>query len=214
MMFKLIYKELYLAAHPTLFAFMFLGTLIIIPSYPYCTVFLFGCLGPFISFYYARETNDTFYTATLPLQKRDVVKGKCLMVIISQMAILLISVPFAILRLYILPEGNPLGMEANVLFYVFGLSYFAVFNLIFLISYYKTAYKVGKAFILAIIPAFMVGIAMEALSYIPDTKWLDSTDAAMMVCQLPALGIGLVVYIGSMMIAYQISARRFEQVDL
>ena len=213
-MFKLIFKEMRLAAHPTLFAFMLLGALIIIPSYPYCIVFLFGCLGPFISFYYARETNDAFYTATLPLQKRDVVKGKCLMVVISQIGMLLISVPFAILRLYILPNGNPLGMEANVLFYAFGLLYFAVFNMIFLTSYYKTAYKVGKAFLLGIIPAFIVGIAMEALAYIPATKWLDSTDPALMVGQLPLLGIGLALYIGSILIAHQISALRFERVDL
>ena len=189
-MFKLIFKELRLAAHPTLFAFMLLGALIIIPSYPYSIVFMFGCLGPFISFYYARETNDAFYTATLPLQKRDVVKGKCLMVMISQIGMLLISVPFAILRLYILPDGNPLGMEANILFYGFGLLYFGLFNLIFLISYYKTAYKVGKAFIAAIIPAFIIGLVMEALAYIPATKFLDTTDAAIMVRQLPILGIG------------------------
>ena len=213
-MFNLIFKEMRLAAHPTLFAFMLLGALIIIPSYPYCIVFLFGCLGPFISFYYARETNDTFYTAILPLQKRDVVKGKCVMVMVSQLGMLLISIPFAILRLYILPDGNPIGMEANVLFYGFGFFYFAVFNIIFLTSYYKTAYKVGKAFILAIIPAFMTGIIMEALSYIPATKWLDSTDTAIVVRQLPILGIALVVYIGTMMIAYRISAERFERVDL
>ena len=68
-MFNLVYKEFRLAAHPTLFTFMLMGLLIIIPNYPYCTVFMFGCLGPFISFYYARETNDTFYTAALPIQK-------------------------------------------------------------------------------------------------------------------------------------------------
>lgn len=136
------------------------------------------------------------------------------MILVSQLGMLLISVPFAILRLYILPDGNPLGMEANVTFYGFGVLYFAVFNLIFLISYYKTAYKVGKAFILASIPAFLIGIAMEALSYIPATKWLDSTDAALMVRQLPILGIGLAVYVGTIIMAYQISAARFERVDL
>lgn len=213
-MLNLIYKELRLAAHPTLFAFMLLGGLIIIPSYPYSVVFMFGCLGPFISLYYARETNDIFYTATLPLQKRDVVKSKCLMLVIAQFGMLLISIPFAVLRVYILPDGNPIGMEANVLFYGFGLLYFSIFNVIFLISYFKTAYKVGKAFMIAIVPAFMLGLAMEALAYIPNTMWLDSTIAAIMVQQLPILGIGLVVYIATMVIAYRLSALRFERVDL
>lgn len=213
-MFNLIYKEFRLAAHPTLFVFMLLGALITIPYYPYCIVFMFGCMGPFITFFYARETNDIFYTATLPIQKLDVVKGKFLLTVISQLGMLIISVPFAILRLYILPDGNPLGMEANVTFYGFGLLFFAVFNLIFLTSFFRTAYKVGKAFILGIIPSMIIGVVMEALSYIPATKWLDSTSLDMMIKQLPILGIGIIAYIGCTVISYQISAKRFQRVDL
>ena len=70
---KLLYKELSLAAHPSLYAFMLLGCLVLIPVYPYTVIFMFGCLAPFITFMFARENNDAWYTATLPIQKKEIV---------------------------------------------------------------------------------------------------------------------------------------------
>lgn len=75
-MMKLLYKELRLTAHPSSIAFAFLGCLVIVPAYPYSAIFLFGCLAPYITFVNARETNDAWYTAVLPVTKRESVKGK------------------------------------------------------------------------------------------------------------------------------------------
>ena len=152
-MFNLLYKELRLATHPNLYIFTLLGALVIIPAYPYGMVFIFGCLGPYISFMYGRETNDIYYTSLLPVKKKDTVKAKVLLIVLAQMTQLLISLPFAVLRLYVLPDGNPAGIEANLAYYGFGFIIYAIFDLIFLTQFFKTAYKVGKAFILAIIPA-------------------------------------------------------------
>ena len=91
MMFNLLYKELRLAAHPNLFIFTCLGVLVIVPAYPYGMIFIFGCLAPFITFMYGRETNDIYYTALLPVKKRDTVKAKCLLLVLAQMTQLLIS---------------------------------------------------------------------------------------------------------------------------
>ena len=44
-MSELLYKELRLAAHPSLYVFMCMGALLLIPAYPYSVVFFFGCLG-------------------------------------------------------------------------------------------------------------------------------------------------------------------------
>ncbi|WP_442920082.1 ABC-2 transporter permease [Merdimonas faecis] len=74
---KLLYKELMLAAHPTSLVFACLGCLVVVPAYPYTVIFMFGCLAPYITFLYARETNDAWYSAILPITKRESVKGKC-----------------------------------------------------------------------------------------------------------------------------------------
>ena len=90
---KLLYKELALAAHPTSIIFAFLGCLVIVPAYPYTVIFMFGCLAPYLTFLYARETNDQWYTAILKKKKRESVQGKCMLVISIQLFQLLIAVP-------------------------------------------------------------------------------------------------------------------------
>ena len=120
-MTNLLYKELRLAAHPNLFIFMLMGALLLVPDYPFGVVFLFGVLGPYITFFYDRETRDTYFTVLLPVQKRDVVKGKCLLICFAQLGQLLISIPFAVLRQVIYADGNSVGIDANVAYYGFGL---------------------------------------------------------------------------------------------
>lgn len=213
-MFNLLYKELRLAAHPNLFVFTALGALVIVPAYPYGMVFLFGCLAPYITFMYGRETNDIYYTALLPVKKRDTVKAKCLLLVLAQVTQLLISLPFAFLRVHVLPNGNPAGIEANVAFYGFGFMIYAIFNMIFLPQFFKTAFKVGKAFLLAIIPATLAVIAMEVLVHFPMFAWLDSVAPSDMLRQLPILIIGVVVYVAGILFSYRLSASRFERVDL
>lgn len=213
-MYNLLYKELRLAAHPNLFVFTLMGVLVIVPAYPYGMVFLFGCLAPYITFMYGRETNDIYYTALLPVKKRDIVKSKCFLLVVAQMAQVLISLPFAFLRLSILPNGNPAGIEANVAYYGFGLLVYAVFNFIFLTQFFKTAYKAGKAFLFAVIPATIIVIAMEAIVHFPGFAWLDSVSADIQLRQLPILAAGIVMYIASALLGYRISAKEFEFVDL
>lgn len=214
MISNLLYKELRLAAHPNLYIFTLLGVLVIVPAYPYGMVFLFGCLAPYLTFMYGRETNDIYYTALLPVQKRDTVKAKCLLMVLAQMTQLLISLPFAVLRVHVLPNGNPVGIEANMAYYGFGLMIYAVFNVILLTQFFKTAYKVDMAFLLAIIPASIAVIIMEVIVHFPGVEWLDSVAPDMMLRQLPILAVGIIVYSIGMLTAYRVSAKRFEQVDL
>lgn len=213
-MFNLLYKEFRLCAHPTLYVFMLLGSLILIPSYPYGIVFFFGCLAPFITFYNARENQDAFYTALLPVRKKDIVKSKCILVVIVELGQLIISLPFAYLRTFLLPDGNPVGIEANLAYYGFGLIVYAVFNLIFFTEFYKTAYKVGKAFLYGIIPAMIIVVIMEILTYVTATQWVDSMEPEMMIKQVPILVVGAIIYIAFTFLACNIASKRFERVDL
>ena len=140
-MSELLYKELRLAAHPSLYVFMCMGALLLIPAYPYSVVFFFGCLGLFQSFMFDRETRDVFYTALLPRPKRDIVKGKLLLAVFSQLVQLTLSLPFALLRTLYLPEGNPAGMEPNIAWYGFGLMVYGIFDLVYFTQFYKPPTK-------------------------------------------------------------------------
>lgn len=161
----LLYKEMRLVAHPTSIVFAFLGCLVLVPSYPYSVIFMFGCLAPYITFLNARETNDVWYTAVLPVTKRESVLGKCLLVVFFQLFQLLFSIPFALLRNTMNIANNPVGLDATVAWYGFGFILYAVFDLVFLTAFYKSGYKVGKSFILAAIPmVFLMVVDHVALS--------------------------------------------------
>lgn len=128
---KLLYKEWVLAAHPTLFIFPLLGCLTIVPAYPGTVIFMFGCLAPFVTFTFARENNDAWYTATLPVTKREIVLAKWLLILTVQLSQLVISIPFAILRGTLNIGNNPVGMDPTIAWYGCGLILFAVFDVIF-----------------------------------------------------------------------------------
>lgn len=214
MLKTLIYKELFLTSQIPMFIFMAFGAILLIPAYPYYVIFFFGCLGLFFTFQSARENKDTFYTAALPISKSNVVKARCLLVVIVQIGQILISIPFAVLRIYITPGGNVAGIEANPAFYGFVLIMLALFNAVFMINFYKTAYYVGRSFLIAMVPLWIYIIIMEALVHFPTFRFLDTVDPHMMVAQLPILGAGILIYIVGMVITFKISSSEFDKVDL
>lgn len=213
-MTTLLYKELRLVAHPTSIVFAFLGCLVLVPAYPYSVIFMFGCLAPYLTFLNARETNDAWYTAILPVTKRQSVRGKCLLTVSFQLFQLLISIPFAVLRNALHIANNPVGLDATIAWYGFGLIVYAVFDLIFLSTFYQSGYKAGKAFILAAIPMVILMIAVEATARIPFLTWLDSIQSEKLLRQLPILVVGIICYAVLLSLAYRISVKHFDQVDL
>lgn len=213
-MFDLLQKELRLAVHPSLYIFIFLGALVLVPAYPYGVVFFFAMLGIFQSMMYARETRDIYFTALLPVRKRDAVKAKLLLAAFAQLTQLLISVPFAFLRTLYMSKGNPVGIEANVAYYGFGLMIFGVFNLVFFTRFFKTACKAGTAFLIALIPSAICIFAMEAIVHFPGMEWLDGVSPELLLRQIPVLLAGLVIYAVAWLLAYKAGAQRFSQVDL
>lgn len=213
-MTTLLHKEMRLVAHPTSIVFAFLGCLVLVPSYPYSVIFMFGCLAPYITFLNARETNDAWYTAVLPVTKRESVLGKCLLVVFFQLFQLLFSVPFALLRNFLNIANNPVGLDATVAWYGFGFIVYAVFDFIFLTTFYKSGYKVGKSFVFAAIFMVLLMVSVEATAHIPALVWMDSCQPENLLMQLPILVVGIICYGVLITLAYRISARRYENVDL
>ena len=211
---NLFYKDWMLALHPTAAVFTMLGCLVIVPAYPYTMIFMFACLGPYLSFLYSRETNDNWYSAILPVTKKQIVLSKCLFVASLQLGQLFISVPFVFLRSFLNIPNNPVGIDATIAWYGFGLILFSLFDLIFLPSYYRSGYQAGKAFLLSCPAALIVMIFTEASVHLSSFSWLDSSSPQDFVRQLPILLLGLILYPLCMFFAFRISARRFENVDL
>ena len=211
---KLLFKELVLAAHPTLFIFALLGALVIVPAYPYTVVFLFGCLAPYITCTYGRETNDIWYTAILPVTKRDIVSGRLLLTVCAQLCQLTVALVTALLRSVLGIPNNPVGIDPTVAWFGFGLMIYGLFDLVFFTSFYKTGVKTGKAFVLAAIPMAVLMIVAEGSVHLDTLAYLDSNAAQDLLRQLPVLLFGVACFALCLLLARRIAQRRFEQVDL
>ena len=105
-------------------------------------------------------------------------------------------------------------MDATVGWYGFGFIIFSVFDLVFFPTYYKSGYKAGKAFLLAMIPVALLMACTEGIIYVPHLSWLDSSDPESLLRQLPVLGAGILIYVVSVFSAYHIAVKRYENVNL
>lgn len=211
---QLLYKELVLAAHPTHLVFACMGALVLVPAYPFSVIFMFGCLGPYITLQYGRETGDARFTALLPVARCDVVRGKFLLIACLQLFQLALSVPFACLRGALGMGGNPVGLDATVAWYGMGLMLYAVFDAIFLPVYYHTACKVGRAFLVAALPMVLMMAGIESVAHIPALAWMDGTEPGELRRQIPIFLLGVLAYGGALSLAYRRSVQNFSRVDL
>lgn len=213
----LLYKELRLAKHPTMFLFLLFSAMLLIPSYPYYVAFIYTCLSVFFVFLQGRENNDLSFTALLPVRKRDIVRARCLLVVLMQLAQVLVSLPCAIVGARINPlGGNAAGIEANAAFFGLVLVMYALFNLLFLPAFYRTGYRVGRAFLFAGASVLVYIVAAELLvQCVPVLKAsLDTFDPATRGTRLFVLLLGAGLYAAGNLLACRLSERRFARVDL
>jgi len=213
---NLLYKEFRLAMHPTSIIFLSLSAMMLIPNYPYYVTFFYTTLAIYFTCLSGRENHDIFYTMTLPIRKKEIVKSRFIYVIILELAQIIVAIPFAIIRSsYSLP-GNLVGIDANIAFFGFSFIMLGLFNLVFFTKYYANTDKVGSSFLLGSITIVMYIILMEAsVQVVPFMKnIIDTKDPEFLIYKLFVLAAGIVLYIVMTFISYQKSVRSFESLDL
>lgn len=215
---RLVKKEFTLAAAPLTYVFLAFALMTMIPGYPVLMCGFFICLGILYTFQFSREYNDVLYTALLPVRKRDVVRARYFFVVCIQLAGVLFCALLTLLRMTALKEAsvyrtNPL-MNANPAFLGYMLVIMALFNILFLGGFYKTAYYYGKPFVLFCAAAFAVVVLGETLHHIPGMEWLNAVSGDGVLRQIMVLLGGAAVYAAGTMLSLNRSERRFEELDL
>lgn len=217
-MFNLLRKEMKLSASFISYLFILFGLMFLIPGYPIlCSVF-FVTLGIFQSYQNARETNDILFSVLLPVEKKEVVKGKYLFTCFIELCSILLMIISVILRMTVFAEDvtyrKNMLMNANLFALGVAFSIFGVFHIIFIRGFFKTAYKFAKPFGLYIMAVFlMIGMA-ETLHHIPGLKVLNAFGFKYLDIQIGLFLIGLVMYVLLTMISYRSACKSFEKIDL
>ena len=215
---ELLKKEICLTASPLSYFFLAFSFMALIPNYPILVGSFFVCLGIFYSFQFAREYNDILFTALLPVAKRDVVRAKYGFCLGIQLLSLLLSALCCLLRMTLWQKaaayaGNTL-MQANLAYLGYALLLFALFNLIFLGGFFKTAYYIGKPFVYFCVAAFLLIAVAETLHHLPGLSALNSLDSQNVAPQLAVLLIGLLFYVLISLLSCKSAQNRFQQIDL
>lgn len=207
-----------LSASVLSYLFIAFGLMFFVPGYPILCGVFFVTLGLFHSFQTAREANDIVFSALLPIAKKDVVKGKFLFVCLIELCSAVLMALAVIVRMTALSEAavyrNNAMMNANLFalgaaFFIFGL-----FNLLFVAGFFKTAYKFGRPFVVYIIVAFLAVAVFEALHHVPGLEKVNAFGTDHLGLQLGLLCGGLALYVLMTLLAYRLSRKRFERIDL
>ena len=201
--------------HPMTLIFCLFGIMVLIPNYPYTVIFFYVMLGIFFTFLNIREQKDIYYSALLPVPKRDTVKAGCAFVVIIQALSLVVLIPCSLLAAHLQPgKDNLVGLDPNAALLTAGFLLYAVFNAVFLPSFYANGYKVGIAFLKAVIPTTLVMMVLEALPHFPALTWLDDMDAATQVRLLPYFVAAVLLYGIGTVLTFRRAAAQYEKVDL
>lgn len=214
---KLLFKEMKLSANPLSYWFIAFSAMTMIPKYPILVGSFFICLGIFHTFQQAREYDDITYTLMLPVKKQDVITAKYLFVLFIELISFIFCTFLTIIRVKFLGNAAPYVtnqlMNANAAYLAYVMLVFAAFNSIFLGGFFKTAYKLGKPFILFCIAGFIIITVGEVLHHIPG---LESLNAPSYVStpQLVIFAIGITVFLLCTWLSCQKAKKDFEKIDL
>lgn len=227
-MSKLLYKNFKLCFIPLILAFYAFVLMLLIPNYLYLVPCFFTTNAIFYMFQRCVLNNDALYTAFLPVSKRDAVRAMFLFVIMIEIVMLALYVPMIFLNRVAVSTPNSAGADASITLIGMGFCLFSIFNLIFLPSFYRTAYKAGRSFVASSIGVFAFifisegfFIASNALkersgffNWIASELdcWPETTEA--LTAQLAVLGAGIAVFALLTLIALKRSEKAFEKVDL
>ncbi len=213
---KLIAKELKLNVKWPVYLFCLLGTMVLIPNYVIIVGMGYTIMQIFTYLQIARENLSQEFNSTLPVKRSHIVASVVFVVTLFQMmtfAVAAICVPFAKL---ISPNGNVAGMDANIAFLGISLLCFAVFNAIFVPSYFKTGYKFGIPLLLGL-AGFVVtyGICETLVQAVPAlTPIFDSYSTDGIWYRVGLLLVGIATYITCTVFATKSAVKKFEKVSL
>lgn len=209
-------KELLLSASPYVYFFALLGALTIIPSYPAIVGIGYFMLAVFTADGIRRSNRDVEFTATLPIERKDVVTGRMLfLAVIEALFFATSGIAAAVADFVISPAGNPVGLDPNLAFFGVALIGTGAFNAIYLAGFFKTGYKAGVPIIKGLIAFLLVYAVVEGLCFVPQIKSvLDGIGGAYLWVRAIVFAVGAAAYVGLSAIGVAVARKRFEKVSL
>lgn len=217
-MYNLVMKDLKLGVNPWFFILpLFTGALMLIPGWIYFLVPLYFCWITVPNTFGGFKTqNDLMFSTMMPVTKKDIVKARITVIVILELMHLFVAMIFSLFTFRLYPHLNYYFFAPHSGFWGLCFVMLAIFNIVLLSMYYKTAYKYGAATTASTTAAMLfagvaqwVGIQSPWVNDIFYGSGADNT-----ALQLSILIVGIVIFIAFTLIAYRIAVRRFLKVEI
>jgi ABC-2 type transport system permease protein len=217
-MYNLLMKELKLGVSPIFYVLPFLtGALMLVPAWLYFVVMLYFCAITIPNIFGGyKSQNDLIFSIMMPVTKKDIVKAKVVVIIILELLHIVTAMIYGMISTHLYPNLIYFFFGPSIGFWGLCFVMLAIFNIIFIPMYYKTAYKYGAPTIAAITGAML---------FAGDAEWLGiknsivfdlfkGTGADNMAIQISILMAGIAIFAIFTIIAYTIAIKLFEKVDI
>ncbi|RUS49215.1 ABC-2 transporter permease [Cohnella sp. AR92] len=217
-MYNLVWKDLKLGINPAFLLFpLVLNALMLIPGWIYFIVPMYFCWITMPNIFGGfRAQNDLMFTAMMPVTKKDIVKARVSVIVIMELLHLVTAMIYGIFTLRLYPNLTYYFFAPHMGFWGLCFVMLAIYNLVFIPLFYKTAYKFGGAMCASITAAMLfagvaqwVGIQSPRVNDIFNGSGADHT-----ALQLSLLIAGIAIFIAFTLIAYRIGAKRFLKVEI
>jgi ABC-2 type transport system permease protein len=217
-MVNLLIKELKIGVNPFFYALPFLtGALMLIPGWLYFLVIFYFCFLTIPNMFGGyKSQNDLMFTSMLPVTKKDIVKAKISFLVILELLHVVIAIIYGMISIRLYPDLIYYFFSPTFGFWGLNFVMLAIFNLIFIPMYYKTAYKYGAASVASITAAMLFAGGAEWLGiqnpHVHDL--FKGAGADNLAIQLSLLLAGIVIFALFTLIAYYMANERYKKVEM
>ncbi len=217
-MYNLLMKELRIGVHPFFYVLPFLtGALMLIPGWLYFFVTLYFCfitipnlLGGY------KSQNDIMFASMMPVTKQDIVKAKVSFIVLLELLHIGTAVLYGLISVHLYPDVSYLFFAPTIGFWGLCFVMLAIFNIVLLPMYFRTAYKYGAATIAATTAALMFAGGAEWIgiqnAYVFDLFKGEGMNQLAIHSLILLAGIAVFALLTT--IAYHIAIKRFLKVEM
>ncbi len=206
----LIKKEFFLGWKWYNYLFFIFPVMILIPNYPLFTGMIYVFFFVTTLFPAFLSNNDYKFMSGLPIRRKDIVFSKYFDVLLGQSGTLILSSIMILIKVFAMKETDIPLMDPNFAFVGMTLIEYAVFNLIFMPTYFSDL-KLSKSILLSLSGFFIsIGILELLVQVVPSLKTvLDTLDVAYIGWRIGVLVGGVVIYAGGSFLAFRLACKKF-----
>ncbi|MDY5441237.1 MAG: ABC-2 transporter permease [Candidatus Enteromonas sp.] len=208
---NLLYKELRLCMPVQAWIYFLLIITVVVPNWPPIIGFYMPLVACNIIFPLALANRDFLYSQLLPIAKKDIVKGKFLLILFIEVLSLLIGGLLLIPRYFFIQPYFKFLMGADFGVIGVALLMYGLFNIVFLPWLFAKPEKpIWSILVSCLLSAVVFGAYIGVCGALPEVaRLINSFAPGDIWIQLSMAGVGVILFAVLTVLAYTLATRNY-----